>query len=60
VTPDEGRRLFDQAARTWLGISGEEFIRRWEAGEYREIADEAGNAHVGDLIMLIPFGRQEF
>lgn len=59
VTPEEGRRLFDQAARKWMGISGEEFIRRWEAGEYWEIADQPGNFHIGDLIMMIPFARQE-
>lgn len=59
VTPEEGRRIFDEAARKWMGMSGEEFIRRWEAGEYWGIADEPGNFHIGDLIALIPFARQD-
>jgi hypothetical protein len=28
VTPEEGRRIFDEAVQAELGISGEEFIRR--------------------------------
>ena len=53
----EGRRQFDAAVRRRMDISGEEFIRRYEAGEYHGLADEAGSLHVGDLIMLIPFAR---
>jgi hypothetical protein len=42
--------LFDQAARRYLGISGEEFIRRWDAGEFA--SDERWEvAHVS---MLLP------
>jgi hypothetical protein len=59
VTPDEGRAIFDAEARRVMGMSGEEFIRRWEAGEYNEIADTAGNLHIMDLAMLIPLVRQE-
>ncbi len=59
VTPEEGRRLFDDAARQVMGMSGEEFIRRWEAGEYWGIADADGHRHIGDLISIIPFARQE-
>ncbi|HEV2106816.1 MAG TPA: hypothetical protein VGR16_00985, partial [Thermomicrobiales bacterium] len=36
VTPEQGRRLFDEAVRREMGISGEEFIRRWENGDYWE------------------------
>ncbi|MGH2534324.1 MAG: hypothetical protein ACRDJW_18800 [Thermomicrobiales bacterium] len=58
VDPDEGRRMFDEAVRETMGISGEEFIRRWEAGEYWEIADRPGSLYIGNLIALIPFARQ--
>lgn len=58
VDPKEGRRMFDEAVREAMGISGEEFIRRWEAGEYREIADRPGSLYIGNLIALIPFARQ--
>jgi hypothetical protein len=28
--------MFDEAAREWAGMSGEEFIRRYEAGGYAD------------------------
>lgn len=59
VTPEQGRRLFDEAVRREMGISGEEFIRRWEAGEYWGIADQSGNRHIVRLIMMIPLARIE-
>jgi hypothetical protein len=58
-TPEEGRYEFEAAVRKWMGISGEEFIRRFEAGEYWGIADEEGHRHIGDLIMMIPLARIE-
>lgn len=36
LTQEESWELFDQQARAWLGISGEEFIRRFEANEFTE------------------------
>ena len=58
ATPEEGRALLDEQAQQLLGISGEEFLRRWDAGEYRAIADTPGNLHITRLASLIPFGRQ--
>jgi len=59
VTPDEGRAIFDHQARRLLGISGEDFLRRWDAGEYREIADTPGNLHLMYLALLAPFAQQD-
>jgi hypothetical protein len=59
VTPEEGRAIFDEEARRVMGMSGEEFIRRWQAGEYKEIADTAGHLHIMHLAMLIPLARQD-
>lgn len=42
-----------------MGMSGEEFLRRWDAGEYDEIADTEGHRHIMGLAFLIPFARQE-
>ena len=39
LTPEEARELFDNRARMELGISGEEFLRRWDAGEYIPVPD---------------------
>jgi len=57
ATPEEGRALFDRQARQLVGMSGEEFIRRWDAGEFRDVADTAGHRHILRLASLIPFGR---
>lgn len=59
VSPEEGRRMFDEAAREWAGMSGEEFIRRYEAGEYADMVESEDNRHIVDLVLLIPFARQE-
>lgn len=59
VTPEEGRRIFDTAARKLVGISGDEFIHRWETGEYWGVADDPAHRHIGGLILMIPFARQE-
>ncbi len=59
VSPKEGRRMFDEVAWEWAGMSGEEFIRRYEAGEYAEMVESEDNRYVVDLVLLIPFARQE-
>jgi hypothetical protein len=51
----EGNRLFDYQARQQLGISGEEFLRRWDAGEYARLNDVEFARKVQRLAMLIPF-----
>lgn len=54
VTPEEGRAILDRAARRRLHMSGDEFIRRWDAGEYEGKADRPD---VSRVAMLLPFGR---
>ena len=54
VSPDEGRRLLDSQAREYFGISGAEFIRRWEAGDFD---DEDACPEAVRLAMLIPLVR---
>ena len=54
VSRAEGRAIFDRQARRYLGISGAEFLRRWEAGEYAADPDQPG---VMDLVMLLPLVR---
>lgn len=57
LTPEEGHALFDQEARALVGLSGEEFLRRWDAGEYGMIPDDNEHADLLYLAQLIPFGR---
>jgi hypothetical protein len=56
---DEWYALFDEAVRAQMQMSGEEFIRRWNDGEYVEIADEPGHRHIMGLAMLIPGDRRK-
>ncbi len=59
LSPEEWRRQFDEAVLERTGVSGEEFIRRYEAGVYDEIADREGFRHIGHLIGLISLDRQD-
>jgi hypothetical protein len=50
LTPEQGRELFDNVARHYLNISGDEFIRRWESGYYDDDPEQ-----VMSVAMLLPF-----
>ena len=52
ATLEEGRTLLDRRARRYLGISGEEFLRRYEAGEYDADPDAPG---LQNVVALLPF-----
>jgi hypothetical protein len=34
LTIEEGREMFDRSAHRIAGMGGEEFLRRWDAGEF--------------------------
>lgn len=53
ASPEEGRAIFDRAARDALGISGDEFLTRYDSGAYSDTDDPA----VAGVAMLIPFAR---
>jgi len=53
ATQDEGYALLDHAARECLNVSGEEFLTRWDAGEYEDMDDPM----ITRVAMLIPFAR---
>ncbi len=52
MTVDESWAFFDDKARTLLGISGEEFHRRWNVGNYAEIADDGDHSDIMYLALL--------
>ena len=58
LSKEESRELFDRQAERYLGISGNEFLRGWDAGEYGDPDDRSKNAPgVMRLAMLLPFVR---
>lgn len=57
LSSEEGRALFEREAQRILGLSSEEFLRRWDAGEYRNLPDTEETRRVMRVAFLIPFGR---
>jgi hypothetical protein len=57
VSPEDGRRMFDEVAREWVGMSGEEFLRRYDAGEFADMPDDEAHRRHIDLILLRHFAR---
>lgn len=53
LSREEGRAMFDRNAREWLGMSGDEFIQKWEDGEI----EDPDRTDVVMLAIMIPFGR---
>lgn len=58
LSPEEGRAFFDEQCRAVLGMSGEEFIRRWDSGEYADLDDVPENWGIFEMSLLLAFGRQ--
>lgn len=55
---DEAVEFFDRNSHSLMGMSGLDFLRRWDAGEWRDGPDDAEHSNVIRLSMLIPFGRR--
>ncbi len=56
-TPEEGKALFDRVCRHDLGISGDEFLRGYDAGEIVPDDDTPEGRTILHIVMLIPFAR---
>ena len=54
VTDEEAWGIFDETARREMGISGEEFLRRWDAGEWQ---DDPDHYPVMNVISMLAFAR---
>jgi hypothetical protein len=57
LSPEEWYREYDALARRLMNMSGEEFMCRWDAGEFDEIADSPGQTHIIFLASFIPYDR---
>lgn len=57
LTRSQARDEFDRQTRKLLGISGEEFLRRWDAGEYADEVDSPEHPELTYLSMLAPIAR---
>jgi|GEM_PF-857551 len=52
-TPEEANNLFDATARRYMGISGDEFLQRWDNGEFRDSESQARAMRVAILIPIV-------
>ena len=52
LTGEEVRAYFETEVQRELGISGEEFLRRLDAGEYDAVYDDPEHREIGHLVML--------
>jgi hypothetical protein len=59
ISAAEAREIFDYQARKLMGMSGEEFLRRWDAGEFHDLFDKPGHENLTRLVMKMTLGRQE-
>lgn len=53
VSREEGVDILDQQARRYFNMSGEEFIRAWESGEFTD----PDGPNVMRVAMLIPLAK---
>ena len=51
LSREEAQNLLDELARRYLNMSADEFIRRWDAGEFRD----SDQPEVMGVAMLMPF-----
>ena len=64
LTREEGIQLFDLHAKRRYGISGEEWLKNYDAGEYNDALSFANEVSLNDhckavdMHMLIPFVRE--
>lgn len=49
--------FFESEVQRLVGISGEEFIRRYDAGEYEQLEDILENWNILEASFLVGFGR---
>ena len=61
LSPDEAVAYFDRRARELVGMSGEEFLRQWDAGTYQPtIGPDGEDRKLNRLIMLMPFAGRSY
>lgn len=53
MSHEESFSFFNAAARRYLGISGDEFLRRWDAGEFKGPEFDTRATMVAMLIPMV-------
>ena len=59
LSEEEGRALFDREALRLLGMSGDEFLAKYDAGEI-DVDDPSIHSAAIKMEMLLPFVREVY
>ena len=60
LTHEEALALFDADVRRLLGMSTEEFLRRWDAGQFFDVTEETlFGRRLNEIIMSMPIVRPD-
>lgn len=54
LTREEGLAILDKYARQYLDMSGEEFLHRWDTGDF----EDPGSFEVFQVGMLVPLAAE--
>lgn len=57
LSPEKARAFFEEEIERLLGMSGDEFLRRYDAGEYVDMEESLENRRFLEASFLIHFGR---
>lgn len=57
LTGDAARAFFEKEIQRLLGMSGTEFLRRYDAGEYEDMEETLENRKYLEASFLVHFGR---
>jgi hypothetical protein len=57
ATKKEQDEALDNAAQRFLNMTGMEFLKRWDSGEYRDIGDTPFGRKVAHVSLLLPHAR---
>jgi hypothetical protein len=53
ITPEEAWEIFDHNARFYMGMSGAEFRRKWNAREFGDVDRHPDHLKLIDVAMLL-------
>jgi hypothetical protein len=59
LTHEQAVALFGETVQRLLGISTEEFLRRWDAGDYYGMEEDALGRKVNELVMFMGVVRPD-
>ena len=57
LSEQEADELFDRICRREMGVSGAEFLRRWDAGDFADV-DVDSVPGLTDVVMALPMVRE--